>query len=401
MRVFNASFLPTFVVQFQTKWNQSVFLFVKEPMCHQQSIPYPNPSVTIRLHNRKEFASRFVVQHRFKFVGPFRYETFRADSAHILRVRAKLHVIRIYARSMTAQMIQFVSGSNWSKALFPKPVMSKPKSTSAANSRVSIRPRSTNKPAFCQWIFNRAAALAMAGIVIQPMLADLMAEPRSFSAWGYETAAAQTKAGLILDPCHCSLVMILQIADVATAHQTRSAANTRFLCDGDSLPASAQTLSGRIGAAGIVGVQDSAPSVFPGKPDASIVPFNKALFFGQSGTTAAFTVPDVWSTDARFAVLPTPRLNSGVVALQKLRFSCKQLLAAAVAQSDRIGIGHQISLQDRWSGPIRADNAYRLNCLSLTRNRRFGCSKIGVVVFDSPCVGGTRLSRISGGFPLF
>ena len=145
----NASSIEALVVKLQTIRNRAMLAFVKKPVSHQQIPPHPNASIAVGLSDGKNPAARHLVNGDPDFIParPMRDISFRANAPNVFFVRDCLKMGRIYATSISAQMVKLKAIWNGAVKLFPKPDVTEAQPPVAANSSVTVSMPGAHFPA--------------------------------------------------------------------------------------------------------------------------------------------------------------------------------------------------------------------------------------------------------------
>ena len=292
------------VVEFHSLGHLATRTPVIETMRRNQSPTNPETRVAVLLSDREDMTSGLRVDNNIRVVpvSPLRDFRMIMDASGVLRLRAKLHVIRVAARAVAAKMVKSETFRDGAKSLCPVPSVCKPESSTTPDAAVATNIRWGQLP---------ASGFVVDDILILPSVADdVLARlsrnvPQSALTGNrrLSTASARAQSGRISDLANLQFVMASQKSVVAALHVAVAAIiGYRRLCAASTL-----ANAGRVRPARVAGSRHFASAA------------------GRSGAQA------------------------GVVAFQESWFARQVRAASALAKRARIGVGHLISLKDRWS----------------------------------------------------
>lgn len=288
------------VVKFQSEWDAAALALVDESVGSDQCISCPNPRVAIGLNDREK--QTIAARDQFNALRPFRDVGLGANAPHVFKVGYQLQMVGVHASAVSAEVVKFHPVWNGTIPLLPEPDVAHVEFLSPSYAGVSVASRSTNKPAFCERVFDWFA--------VHPVTVDVLAwlsrdVPQSAlpGNWRLSTTSAPAQSGRVANLADLQLAVAPQKSVVATLNSA-VAAIAGYRC---ARAASTLANSGRVRPARVVGTQHLASAT--------------------------------WRSAAQ----------SGIVAFQKSWFAGQMRAASALAKRARIGVGHLISLKDRWS----------------------------------------------------
>jgi hypothetical protein len=300
----DASAISAEVVEFHSLGDLATRTPVVETMRRNQSPTNPETRVAVLLRNREDMTSGRRIDNDVRIfpVSPLRNFGMVVNAPGILRLRAKLQMIWVAARTVAAKVVKRETLWDRAEALRPVPSVRKPESSATPDAAVATDIR---------WRQFPTSGFAVDTVLVLPSVPydELARLPRDVPQTALtgnrrlSATPARAKACRVADPPNLQFIVASAESVVAALHIAVAAiARDRRL-----RAASTLAKAGRIRAARVVGTEDL--------------------------TSAA----------RRSAA------QSGVVAFQKSWFAGQMRAASTLAKRARIGVGHLISLKDRWS----------------------------------------------------
>jgi hypothetical protein len=333
------------VVKFQPFADLPARSLIIKAVGRKQPSAHPKAGVPVLLRDRENVASGRGVNADLRVcpVAPLRNFRVVVNATAVLRLRAKLHVVGIAARAITAKVVKGQPFRNWAVALGPVPTVGKPKPSAAPDAAIAMDLVGRELPASGSAVDDVLMLPAVASAV-HLRLPGNVAQAREFSDGRLLSASTFANAARVSDaPYNWRHAVASNEPGKATPQYAMAAIGA----DGRLPAASALTKAGWVGAARIVGL-DRLAAMRHAAIVALQIPrlLRKRLAASACAGLCALKLNDPQLFAARLDLVA---MDESAAARKSPVGTICDLAASTLAKLAKIDLGHLIFSRDRWS----------------------------------------------------